>query len=121
MCWDNPQVEDFSPLFDQLLALDDKCGGGEVEEDDILDLFNDENKEDDEDAMVLTLAPDASADSYKLPGAVGCFPSAQTFSASPGEVSCVGQSGQHGSRATRSVKLHRLAQSLVLWSTCRAN
>ncbi|XP_058483844.1 uncharacterized protein LOC131459867 [Solea solea] len=45
------------------------------------------------------LAPDASPGTYKLPGAVGCFPGTQTFSASPGKVSCVGQSGQHNSRS----------------------
>ncbi|XP_029965627.1 uncharacterized protein LOC115401518 [Salarias fasciatus] len=50
--WANPPVEDFPPLFDQLLDSEDEHGGGHEEEDDNLDLLNDDNEEDDEDAIL---------------------------------------------------------------------
>lgn len=53
------------------------------------------------------LALDASSGSHKLPEAVGCFPNAHTFCASPGEVSHVVQSGQHNSHG-----LHKQAGRL---------
>ncbi len=52
MGWDNPLVEDFPPLFDQLLDSEDEYRGGEAEEDHNLDLLNDKNKEDDEDGIL---------------------------------------------------------------------
>ncbi|XP_029963540.1 uncharacterized protein LOC115400030 [Salarias fasciatus] len=50
--WANPPVEDFPPLFDQLLDSEDEHGGGHEEEDDNMDLLNDDNEEDDEDAIL---------------------------------------------------------------------
>lgn len=55
------KLEDFPPLFDQLLDSVDECGGGEAEEDDILDLLSDENEEDGSDIPTRQCPPSRHA------------------------------------------------------------